>query len=206
MWDMKPTGPVEIRGEFNPISTSLPGVTRLRTSAAVVEADAPRDARAVDESQRQQLARRGRLRGADRTRPRRARRRSQADRPSVARCGTRQVATSARRVLPYVTLPYKTKEGAGGPLQPGFLAGFMGAGYDPFWVLDDPNSPNFQVRNLSLPAGVAPNAMKHRSGLLSALDRGLGRERTEPAHRDGRFSAAGVRPAHVQQRPAGIPA
>ena len=26
MWDMKPNGPVEIRGEFNPIATSLTGV------------------------------------------------------------------------------------------------------------------------------------------------------------------------------------
>ena len=26
MWDMKPAGPVEIRGEFNPISTSQPGM------------------------------------------------------------------------------------------------------------------------------------------------------------------------------------
>ena len=26
MWDMKPTAPVEIRGEFQPIDTSLPGV------------------------------------------------------------------------------------------------------------------------------------------------------------------------------------
>jgi len=26
MWDMKPSGPIEIRGEFNPIATSLSGV------------------------------------------------------------------------------------------------------------------------------------------------------------------------------------
>jgi len=77
--------------------------------------------------------------------------------------------------LPYVTLPYKTKEGAGGPLQPGFLAGFIGATYDPFWVLDDPNSPKFHVRNLSLPAGVAEQRMHERGQLLSSLDRGLER-------------------------------
>ena len=75
--------------------------------------------------------------------------------------------------LPYISLPYKTKEGAAGPLQPGFLAGFMGATYDPFWVLDDPNQPNFHVRNLALPDGLAMERMNDRRSLLSALDQGL---------------------------------
>jgi hypothetical protein len=78
--------------------------------------------------------------------------------------------------LPYVSLPYKTQEGAGGPLQPGFLAGFLGAEYDPFWVLDDPSSPQFHVRNLSLPEGVSPARMTGRSRLLTSLDRRVSRK------------------------------
>jgi len=75
--------------------------------------------------------------------------------------------------LPYVTLPYKTKEGAGGPLQPGFLAGFIGATYDPFWVLEDPNAPAFRVENLSLPGGISSERMNGRTQLLASLDRSL---------------------------------
>jgi len=35
MWDMKPNGPIEIRGEFQPISSSLPGVPKWRIEGAV---------------------------------------------------------------------------------------------------------------------------------------------------------------------------
>jgi hypothetical protein len=66
-----------------------------------------------------------------------------------------------------------TKEGAGGPLQPGFLAGFLGATYDPFWVLDDPNAPNFRVQNLSLPGEVSADRLTQRSQLLASLDNSL---------------------------------
>ena len=73
-------------------------------------------------------------------------------------------------VLPYIAMPYKTQEGAGGPLQPGFLAGFLGATYDPFWVLDDPNSPQFHVRNLTLPDGLTLERFQQRNALLRRLD------------------------------------
>src|SRR5437899_2190994 len=52
----------------------------------------------------------------------------------------------------------------------------LGASYDPFWVLDDPNSPSFRVRNLSLPEKISPDQMSQRSRLLSALDRGMGKQ------------------------------
>jgi hypothetical protein len=73
--------------------------------------------------------------------------------------------------FPYVALPYKTKEGAGGPLQPGFLGGMIGAQHDPFWVLDDANEPNFRVRNLALPEEVSASRMARRSELLANLER-----------------------------------
>ena len=34
LWDMKPDAPAEIRGEFRPIATSVPGIQRLRAPAA----------------------------------------------------------------------------------------------------------------------------------------------------------------------------
>lgn len=83
-----------------------------------------------------------------------------------------------RNALPYVSLPYKTKEGAGGPLQPGFLAGFIGASYDPFWVLEDPNKPNFKVRNLTLPPDVSCSRMSQRGNLLQSFDKSLAEKLT----------------------------
>lgn len=176
MWDMKPDAPVEIRGEFQPIATSLPGVqvsehlprlSRLMHRATLV--------RSMNHSVNNSHAAavyaaltghdRGELGGGA----------SASDHPAPGSV-LAKLRPSPTKSLPYVALPYKTQEGAGGPLQPGFLAGILGASYDPFWVLEDPNSPNFRVRNLSLAEKVSPDQMSQRSQLLSALDRGVGKQ------------------------------
>jgi hypothetical protein len=174
MWDMKPTGPSEIRGEFNPISTSLADVHVCehlpRLSKQMHRATLVRSMNhSVNNSHAAAVY--AALTGHDRGEQGGGAKPSDHPSPGAVLAKLRPARAG---VLPYVTLPYKTKEGAGGPLQPGFLAGFMGAGYNPFWVLDDPNSPNFHVRNLALPAGVNADRMRARGGLLSALDSGLG--------------------------------
>jgi hypothetical protein len=75
--------------------------------------------------------------------------------------------------LPYVTMPYRTQEGAGGPLQPGFLAGFIGPQYDPFWIVENPNAPQFNVPNLDLPGGITAGQLAERQELLTAFDGGV---------------------------------
>lgn len=35
-------------------------------------------------------------------------------------------------IVPHVCLPYMTKEGAGGPPQPGFFGGYIGNAFDSF--------------------------------------------------------------------------
>jgi hypothetical protein len=166
MWDMKPESPIEIRGEFDPISSSLPGVQ--------VSEHLPRLAR---EMHRATLIRSmhhsvnnshaaavyAALTGHDRgeqgggAKP--------SDHPSPGSVLAR-LRPAANRTLPYISLPYKTQEGAGGPLQPGFLAGFMGPTYDPFWVLNNPDAADFHVENLELPEPVSSDRMHARSGLL----------------------------------------
>ncbi|MEX0585725.1 MAG: DUF1501 domain-containing protein, partial [Pirellulales bacterium] len=173
MWDMKPAGPVEIRGEFNPISTSLAGVSvcehlpRLSQqmhSVALV--------RSMNHSVNNSHAAAvyAALTGHDRGEQGGGAKASDHPAPGAVLARLRPTKSGA---LPYVSLPYKTQEGAGGPLQPGFLAGFMGPSYDPFWVLDDPNTLQFQVRNLSLPADIAGERMHERNNLLASLDNGL---------------------------------
>ncbi|MCH2210032.1 MAG: DUF1501 domain-containing protein [Fuerstiella sp.] len=173
MWDMKPDGPREVRGEFQPVESSLPGVllsehlprlaqqmhhtTLIRSmnhsvnnshAAAVYAALTGHD--------------RGELGGGAKP----------TDRPSPGSV-LAWLRPPENHTLPYVALPYKTKEGANGPLQPGFLAGLMGKTYDPFWVLNNPNSNDFHVDNLQLPAGVSSERMKNRSQLLQGLGGGV---------------------------------
>ncbi|MFN9717625.1 MAG: DUF1501 domain-containing protein [Planctomycetota bacterium] len=179
MWDMKPEAPAEIRGEFAPISTTIPGIpvcehlprlARQLHRAALIRSMH----HSVNNSHAAAVY--AALTGHDRgeqgggAKP--------SDNPSPGSVLAR-LRPAHNRTLPYISLPYKTKEGAGGPLQPGFLAGFMGPAYDPFWVLNNPDAADFHVDNLSLPDPVTPQRMSDRSQLLADL--GLGLSSTDPS-------------------------
>ena len=168
MWDMKPNAPDGIRGEFQPISTSLPGyqlsehLPRLAQQmhlATVV--------RSMNHSVNNSHAAAvyASLTGHDRgeqgggTRP--------TDHPCLGGIMARLRPTSPT-VLPQVHLPYMTKEGAGGPPQPGFFGGFLGHSYDPLFVLKDPNAADFRVAELSLQTEVSNQRLAARRQLLEA--------------------------------------
>jgi hypothetical protein len=68
----------------------------------------------------------------------------------------------------YVGLPVTHSIG----LVPGYHgAAYLGVGFNPFAADGDPNSEGYQVPNLALPAGVDPNRVAGRRGLLGAFDR-----------------------------------
>ena len=171
MWDMKPDAPSEIRSPFASISTTVPGLhlsehlprlakqmhrcTLVRSmhhsvnnshAAAVYAALTGHD--------------RGELGGGAKP----------EDHPNIGAV-LAKLRPGVRTAFPYVALPYMTKEGAGGPLQPGFLGGIIGANHDPFWVVEDANAPGFRIRNLSLPEDVSASRMAGRNGLLANLDK-----------------------------------
>ncbi|MEI8381563.1 MAG: DUF1501 domain-containing protein [Planctomycetota bacterium] len=168
MWDMKPNAPDGIRGEFAPISTSLPGyqlsehMPRLAQQmhlATVV--------RSMNHSVNNSHAAAvyASLTGHDRgeqgggTRP--------TDHPCLGGIMAR-LRPTAPTVLPQVHLPYMTKEGAGGPPQPGFFGGFLGHSYDPLFVLQDPNAPDFRVPELTLQTEVTNQRLTARRQLFEA--------------------------------------
>ena len=76
----------------------------------------------------------------------------------------------SRPVLPHVTLPFMTKEGAGGPPQPGFFGGFLGHSHDPLFVLRDPNAKDFGVPELTLQADVNAERLAVRRALYERLE------------------------------------
>ncbi len=171
MWDMKPDGPAESRGEFKPIASSLPGVplcehlprlaTHLHRCALV---------RAMHHSvnNAHALAVYTALTGHDRGDATRAIGESSEDQPALGAVAARLRPTTAD-VVSHVALPYMTKEGAGGPPQPGFFGGWLGSGFDPLWVLKDPNAADFSVPELSLPADVDSSRFASRGELLNRL-------------------------------------
>jgi hypothetical protein len=72
-------------------------------------------------------------------------------------------------VIPYVSLPYMTAEGAGGPPQPGFFGGWLGRSHDPLFVLKDPNAADFAMPELALPRDVGPARFADRRRLGTEL-------------------------------------
>ena len=171
MWDMKPDGPAEIRGEFKPIDTSvsgiqlcehLPKLARQMQHACLV--------RSMHHSvnQAHALAVYTAMTGHDRGDATINVGASAEDYPSPGAVAS-LVRPTPPEVVAHAVLPYQTKEGAGGPPQPGFFGGFLGRGYDPLWVLKDPNAADFSVPELTLQRDVSAERLAARGELLSQL-------------------------------------
>jgi hypothetical protein len=167
MWDMKPEAPSEIRGPFKPISTVVPGT--------FISELMPRCAQVVDKftilrshshnDNAHQTGRHWLLTGyppnfAD----------GQAKGvpfnelyPSIGSIVSRELGQQGH-VPPYVELPNPL--GPGGP-------GFFGPKYAPFTINNDPAQPDFEVRDLKIPAAVQQDRFSRRQKLLSDI-RSLG--------------------------------
>lgn len=183
MWDMKPEAPVEIRGEFQSISTTVPGVQlseHLPKLARQMHHAALIRSMHHNVNNSHALAVYTAMTGHDKGDANVIVANSGGDHPTPGSILTKLRPPKAGTV-PYVCLPYKTKEGAGGPPQPGFFGGFIGQGYDPFWVLEDPNMPQFNVPSLSLHEAMSPARLDARNGLLAHLDGRMRATRGEPS-------------------------
>ena len=169
MWDMKPEAPAEIRGEFKPISSSVPGLqisehlprlSKLMHLASLV--------RSVHHSVNNSHAAAvyAALTGHDRgeqgggAKP--------TDHPAIG-----SVVGLCRPpltpVIPYVSMPYITQEGAGGPPQPGFFGGWLGRASDPLFIRRDPNATGFGMPELNPGVDVDSSRMDARKSLMAAL-------------------------------------
>jgi hypothetical protein len=166
MWDLKPSAPDGIRGEFQPIATSLvdyqmcehlPRLARQAHRATIVRSmnHTVNNSHAAAVYASLTGHDRGEQGGGTKS----------TDHPSLGSIMAKLRPTAAN-VVPHVCLPYITKEGAGGPPQPGFFGGFLGHSLDPLFVLKDPNAPDFRVPELSLQDEVSSNRLEARRRLF----------------------------------------
>jgi hypothetical protein len=166
MWDMKPDAPLEVRGEFKPIASSLAGVEVCeylpRLAKQMHRCTLIRSVHHSVNNAHAAAVYAG-LTGHDRgeigggTRP--------TDNPAIGSV-VALVRPPETPVVPYVSMPYITAEGAGGPPQPGFFGGLLGRMRDPLFVLRDPNSPKFAMPELGVGADVGPDRLANRRRLL----------------------------------------
>jgi hypothetical protein len=184
MWDMKPEAPAEIRGEFKPIATSVPGVQFSehlpRLAKHMHRSSLVRSVHHSVNNSHAAAVYAG-LTGHDRgeqgggAKP--------TDYPAIGSvlglCRPPQMP-----VVPFVSMPYITAEGRGGPPQPGFFGGWLGRGVDPLFVLRDPNAANFGMPELLPPAGMTPDYLKTRRRLVGSLENADARWASGQQYRD----------------------
>src|SRR5262245_16448200 len=153
MWDMKPTAPVNIRGEFRPIPTTVPGIQLSehlpRLARKIHHAAIVRSVHHTVNNAHAAAVYVG-LTGHNRGDATVAIGANPNDYPAIGSV-TGFCRPPGPGIVPFVSMPYITAEGRGGPPQPGFFGGWLGRTYDPLFVLRDPNAPGFGMPELSLP-------------------------------------------------------
>ncbi len=157
MWDMKPHAPVEYRGEFRPIPTTVPDIhicELLPRSAAIQHKwSIIRSLHGGQHSSGDQLCFTGYPAGQ---KP------DQNVAPSVGSVVAKQLGPG-ELVPNYVIVPR---------LVPGADSAYLGPAYRPFQTQADPaGKGRFVVRNLQPPQGLSVHRLGERRTLLGELDR-----------------------------------
>jgi hypothetical protein len=169
-FDMKPDAPAEVRGDFQPISTSLPGFSicehlpmtaRLMHRVAVILS--------------MQHRMRGHRSGVTNTLcglpppagdvciiP--------PEQEQLPAYGSRLTWMLRDRALPlpHVALPYTIRDS--GIVLPGQSAGFLGPAWQRFQIEQNPDAPDFAVETVSLPADMTLERFEHRQSLMMLVD------------------------------------
>jgi hypothetical protein len=159
LYDLKPAAPAEIRGEFNPISTALPGVqigehlpylAQVLDRVAIVRSVTHTNANHLPASHWMMTG----YQGAPTT--------TTNVNPSCGALVARIRGANVAGMPSYVSLPRRQLLGG---------AAYLGTAYNPFTTESDPNSQQYGVRNLNFPLGIDAARLEDRQGLLRRLDR-----------------------------------
>jgi hypothetical protein len=169
IWDLKPDAPSEVRGPFNPISTSVPGtqfgehipkIARIADRFALVRSVTHPDSTHTVAMHYMQTGMRHRRPNTNPT-----------NLPDDFPCfgATMNLLNRGKSVLPAgVSLNAPGNEIPSGHIFPGFFAGFIGRHHDPMFVTDDPSQADFNP--FPIAGGLARGRVDGRASLLGRLD------------------------------------
>ena len=170
-FDMKPNAPEEIRGEFHPIQTSVPGIqvcehlpmfSRYAHKYTAVRSLSHRDTNHPSGCYwmmtGHEYPRASSL----------SENLSRDDHPHIGSSLTAVANRRDRAVPVFVTVPDYIA--VNGPVRAGQHAGFLGGRYDPLVPRGNPNSDDFQPADLGLVPTVSAERMSDRRGLLAAVN------------------------------------
>jgi hypothetical protein len=158
MWDMKPQAPLEFRGSFNPIRTNLngyqvceymPQIAKICDKLVVLRSVTHNDTGHGSASHFM-------LTGYEPTNDQPAN-----EVPSYGSIVAKEMGARQAGFPAYVSLPTSPKSSG---------AAYLGVGFNPFEPHDDPNNPNFKVRNLKPPGCISMDRLQNRKALLEHFD------------------------------------
>jgi hypothetical protein len=172
-WDPKPDAPAEVRGEFKPIASATPGLwvgelmpeTAQRTDRIAVLRAMATDDNAHSSSGYWMLT-------GYPHQPKNSENPALGPPNNWPCLGAvvRRLAGDRGSLPAAVRLPEEIWN-TGRIVWPGQDAGWLGHGADPWLLTCDPNSPEFHVPDMSLPAEVPPLRLDRRRTLLDAANR-----------------------------------
>jgi hypothetical protein len=168
-FDMKPAAPAEVRGEFKPSASSVPGIQvcdRLpRTARLMDRMTVVRTLRHTMKNHNSAgyYSLTGYAPPSDDQRLRDSRDLFPAYGSVVDR-----LAPAAAGVPTFVALPHVIRDGS---ITPGQHASFLGKSHDPLFIGQDPNRPDFRLPELSLPSNISAQRLANRREVLRLIDR-----------------------------------
>lgn len=169
LWDLKPEAPAEIRGEFKPIATRVPGISISellpRTAQVTQHLALVRSVTHPDNTHT--VAMHYMLSGNRHVRPNSNPMNAPDDFPCFG--AVVQKLHASRAPLPSgISLNAPAIEYPSGHIFPGFFAGFLGTRYDPMFVSDNPAGATFEP--LPRLEADARATLRTREALLGSLD------------------------------------
>lgn len=162
LWDLKPLAPTEIRGDFQPIATAvpgvqlseiLPGVATVTDKLAVLRGMTHSDS---DHGRGTHTMMTGVSPGAGDFNGEK----DNNQHPAIGSMVSRMLGGTS--LPPYISVPNFIQ--SGGP-------SFLGATHAPFVIESDPAAPEFAVRDVTLPEGVGTGRSTRRQAALRKINR-----------------------------------
>lgn len=163
MWDMKPEASAEIRGEFKPIKTNLPGLEISELLPRIAKrADQFTMLRGITHNRGEhEGAHIWLLTGYKPSRPFYALHDPSQDQPSLGSVVINELGPKTA-IPPYVCVPVVSYNGS--------FNAFLSRRCAPFEVNGDPNKDNFQVRDLGRIAALTDDRFDRRRRMLGRVD------------------------------------
>ena len=79
-----------------------------------------------------------------------------------------RISANTNGMPTFVSYPYRIADGS---TTPGQTASFLGRPYDPLFIPNDPNDPEFELSQLSLPSGISFERMQNRRAIQKLINR-----------------------------------